>query len=76
MTRLLRANVGNIVYHVINRANARAHIFNTDKIMGTDPLFPDTSSGFSFDEIIEGFKCLTPRVKIIPYLLDDFTGGE
>jgi len=31
MSRLLRADVGGVVYHVINRANARAHIFNTDK---------------------------------------------
>ena len=31
MARLLRADVGGVVYHVINRANARAHIFNTDK---------------------------------------------
>lgn len=31
MVRLLRADIGGVVYHVINRANARAHIFNTDK---------------------------------------------
>jgi len=31
MARLLRADVGEIVYHVINRANARVHMFNTDK---------------------------------------------
>jgi putative transposase len=31
MARLLRADVGEMVYHIINRANARAHIFNTDK---------------------------------------------
>jgi putative transposase len=30
MARLLRADVGEVVYHVINRANARAHIFDTD----------------------------------------------
>lgn len=31
MARLLRADIGGVVYHIINRANARAHIFNTDK---------------------------------------------
>ena len=31
MSRLLRADVGGVVYHVINRANVRAHMFNTDK---------------------------------------------
>src|SRR3989338_8232064 len=31
MARLLRADVGGIVYHIINRANTRARIFNTDK---------------------------------------------
>lgn len=31
MARLLRADIGGVVYHVINRANARAHIFNIDK---------------------------------------------
>lgn len=31
MARLLRVNAGGIVYHIINRANARARMFNTEK---------------------------------------------
>ncbi len=31
MGRALRINVGNYVYHVLNRANARAQIFDDDK---------------------------------------------
>jgi len=31
MPRIIRAAVGNMVYHVINRANGRMTIFNKDK---------------------------------------------
>jgi hypothetical protein len=42
MPRQPRIDFGDHVYHVINRANARAKIFETDKdyllLMGSDPI--------------------------------------
>jgi len=30
MPRINRVDAGNVIYHIVNRANARMNIFNTD----------------------------------------------